>query len=40
MKTFVEVSIEHINESTTNRQLYDDAFTDFRKNDETIHILN
>ena len=29
MKTFVEVSIEHINESTANRQLHNNVFTDF-----------
>ena len=39
MKTFVEISIEHINESTANRQLHDDILTDSQKSDETIHIL-
>ena len=40
MKTFVEVFIEHIKELITNRQLYDDVFTNFRKNDEIIHVLS
>ena len=40
MKTFIEIFIEHISESTMNRQLYDDVFINFRKNNETIHILN
>ena len=40
MKTFVEIFIKHIDESTINQQLHDNVFTNFRKNDETIHILN
>ena len=40
MKTFVEIFIEHINESITNRQLHDDVFINFRKSDKTIYILN
>ena len=40
MKTFVEIFIEYIDELITNRQLHDNVFTDFRKNDETIHIIN
>ena len=40
MKIFVEVFIEHIDELTTNRQLYNNTFTDFRKSNETVHIVN
>ena len=40
MKTFIEVFIEHINELTTNQQLHNNISINFRKNDETIHILN
>ena len=39
MKTFVETFIEHINKSITNRQLHDDVFINFRKNDKTIQVL-
>ena len=40
MRTFVEVFIKYINELTTNRQLYDDVFINFRKNDEIVYIIN
>ena len=40
MKTFIEIFIEQINESITNRQLYNDVFTNFRRNNEIVHILN
>ena len=40
MKTFVEVFIEHISESTTNRQLHDNVLTNLWKNDEIIYILS
>ena len=40
MKTFAEVFIEQINELIINRQLYNDIFINFRKNNETVHVLN
>ena len=40
MKAFIEILIEHISESTANRQLYDNVFINFRKSNRTIHVLN
>ena len=40
MKTFVKIFIEHINELITNRQLHNNVFINFRKNDETVYIVN
>ena len=40
MKTFIEISIEYINESTANRQLYNNIFINFRKNNKTVHVLS
>ena len=40
MKIFVEIFIKHIDKSITNRQLYNNVFTNFRKNNEKIYIVN
>ena len=40
IKTFAEIFIQQINKLIINRQLYDDVFIKFRKNNEIIYILN
>ena len=40
MKIFVEIFIKYIDELTINRQLHNNIFINFRRNDEIIHIVN